>query len=160
MLFFPVHGYPNKVRCVYAVVGNPSNPLRVICIKVVDKLNAEGPKWKYYLSTCGGTKKLKCSVRATEFVKRSIQEKTSLLPTLGVLRHSPRKKEKSNCRNRQGEHRHLTMPQRKHHLLRNQCWGGQYPARLGLDLMDRPVHLQAKRTCVDRQEQSPNASNL
>ena len=79
---------------MYAIVGNPSNPVRVICIKVVDKLNAEGPKWKYYLSTCGGTKKLKCSVRATGFVKRSIQEKTSLLLTCAVLRHSPRKKEK------------------------------------------------------------------
>ena len=93
--YFFLCGYPNKVRCVYAIVGNPSNPLRVICIKVVDKVNAEGPKRKYYLSTCGDTKKLKCSVKATGFVKRSIQEKTSLLPTLGVLWHSPRKKEKA-----------------------------------------------------------------
>ena len=86
---------PTKFVACTLLLEISSNPLRVICIKVVDKLNAEGPKRKYYLSTCGGTKKLKCSVRATGFVKRSIQEKTSLLPTLGVLRHSPRKKEKA-----------------------------------------------------------------
>ena len=48
---------PNEVHRVYAIVGDQSNA-SIISTELTDKLNAEGPEWKYYLSTCGGAKEV------------------------------------------------------------------------------------------------------
>jgi len=49
---------------------------------LADKLNARGPEWKYFLSTCGGDKEVRYGRRVTGLIIRSIHGRTSKLPTL------------------------------------------------------------------------------
>ena len=72
---------PNEVHRVYAIVGDQSNA-SIISTALADKMNAEGPEWKYYLSTCGGTKEVRYGSRLTGLIIRSIHGRTSRLPTL------------------------------------------------------------------------------
>ena len=72
---------PNGVHRVHAIVDDKSNS-SIISTELADKLNAEGPEWKYYLSTCGGEKEVRYGRRITELIIRSTHERTSRLPTL------------------------------------------------------------------------------
>ena len=42
---------PNEVHRIYAIVDDQGNA-SIISTELADKLNVEGPQWKYYLSTC------------------------------------------------------------------------------------------------------------
>lgn len=45
----------NGVHRIYAIVDDQSNA-SIISTELADKMNAEGPEWNYYFSTCGGAK--------------------------------------------------------------------------------------------------------
>ena len=62
---------PNEVHRVYAIVDDQSNA-SIISTEPAGKLNAEGPEWKYYLSTYGGAKEVRYGRRLTELIISSI----------------------------------------------------------------------------------------
>ena len=72
---------PNEVHRIYAIVDDQSNA-SIISTELADKLNAEGPEWKYYLSTCRGAKKVRHGRRLTGLIISSKHGRTSRLPTL------------------------------------------------------------------------------
>lgn len=72
----------------------------------------------------------------------------------------PKKEVKSNFRNRKRGTSSSNNAPKEAPSAQKLMLGWTMSGQTCLDLMDRPIHLQAKRTCVDRQEQSPNASNL
>ena len=85
---------PNEVHRVYAIVDDQSNT-SIISTELADKLNAEGPEWKFYLSTCGGTKEVRYGRRLTELIISSIHGRTSRLSILIECDGIPRDKEKT-----------------------------------------------------------------
>ena len=72
---------PDDVHRVYAIMDDQSNA-SLITTNLADKLDAKGPEWRYYLSTCGGEKEVRYGRRVTGLVVRSVHGRTSRLPTL------------------------------------------------------------------------------
>ena len=66
---------PNEVHRIYAIVDDQSNT-SIISTKLADKLNPEGPAWKYYLSTCGGAKEDRYGRRSTGLIISFIHGRT------------------------------------------------------------------------------------
>ena len=83
---------PDDVHRIYAIVDDQSNAL-IISTELADKLNAQGPDWKYYLSTCGSESEVKYGRRVTGLIIRSIHGRTSKLPTLIECDNIPQDKE-------------------------------------------------------------------
>jgi len=62
-------------------VDDQSN-VSLITTDLADNLNANGPEWKYYLSTCAGEKEVRHGRRVTGLIVRSVHGRTSKLSTL------------------------------------------------------------------------------
>ena len=60
---------------------------------LADKLNAKGPDWKYYLSTCEGKKEASYGCRVTGIIRKLVHGRTSKLPTLIECDGVPQDKE-------------------------------------------------------------------
>ena len=98
--------HPNDVHRVYAIVDDQSNP-SIISTELADKLNMEGPDWKYYLSTCGGDREVRYGWRITGLIIRSIHGRTSRLPTLTECDGIPQEKKEIPTPEIAREHPHL-----------------------------------------------------
>lgn len=83
---------PDDVHRIYAIVDDQSNA-SIINTELADKLNAQGPDWRYYLSTCGSDSEVKYGRRVTGLIIRSIHGRTSKLPTLIECDNIPQDKE-------------------------------------------------------------------
>lgn len=88
------------------IVDDQSNP-SIISTELADKLNAEGPEWKYYLSTCGGAKEVRYARRLTGLIISSIHGRTSRLPTLTECDGIPQDKKEIPTPEIAREHPHL-----------------------------------------------------
>ena len=97
---------PNEVHRIYAIVDDQSNA-SIISTELADKLNAEGPEWKYYLSTCGGAKEVRYGRRLTGLIISSIHGRTSRLPTLIECDGIPQDKKEIPTPEMAREHPHL-----------------------------------------------------
>ena len=97
---------PNEVHRVYAIVDDQSNA-SIISTELADKLNAEGPEWKYYLSTCGGAKEVRYGRRLTGLIISFINGRTSRLPTLIECDGIPQDKKEIPTPEIAREHPHL-----------------------------------------------------
>ena len=82
---------PDKVHRVYAIVDDQSNA-SMITAELADELNAEGPEWRYFLSTCGGTREVRYGRRVAKLTVRSVHGSTSRLPTLTECDSIPQEK--------------------------------------------------------------------
>ena len=82
---------PDNAHHVYAIVDDQSNA-SLITTYLADKLSANGPEWKYYLSTCAGEKEVRHG-RVTDLIVTSVHGRTSKLPTLIECDDAPRDKE-------------------------------------------------------------------
>jgi hypothetical protein len=72
----------NESCRVYAIIDDQSNS-SLISSELADMLGAEGPKEKYYLSTCSGSKETKFGRRVSGLVIRSVSNGREVhLPTL------------------------------------------------------------------------------
>ena len=171
---------PDNVHCVYAIIDNQSNA-SLITTNLADKLNANGPEWKYYLSTCAGEKEARHRRRVTGLIVRSIHGRMSKLPTLIECDDIPKDKEEIPTPEIAWQYPHLSdiadeIPplddQAQVQLLigrdapellkvrafKNGPKGAPWAQKLVLgwtisgqaclDLTDRPIHVQARRTCV------------
>lgn len=176
--------HPNDVHRVYAIVDDQSNA-SIISTELADKLNAEGPDWKYYLSTCGGDREVRYGRRISGLIIRSIHGRTSKLPTLIECDGIPQEKKEIPTPEIAREHPHLRSiaeeippldKEAKIQLLigrdapellkvrafKNGPKGAPWAQKLALgwtisgqtclDLTDRPIHIQAKRTRIARDE--------
>ena len=83
---------PDNVYRVYAIVDDQSNAA-LITTDLADKLSANGPEWKYYLSTCAREKEVRHGRRVTGLIVRSVHGRTSKLPTLIECDDVPQDKE-------------------------------------------------------------------
>ena len=175
---------PNDFHRVYAIVDDQSNA-SIISTELADKLNAEGPDLKYYLSTCGGDREVRYGRRISGLVIRSIHGRTSKLPTLIECDGIPQEKKEIPTPEIAREHPHLRSiaeeilpldkeakiqlpsgrdePQLlKVRAFKNGPKGVPWAQKLALgwtisgqtylDLTDRPIHIQAKRTRIVRDE--------
>ena len=97
---------PEQVWRVYAIVDDQSN-VSMISPDLVDKLGVTGPKEKYFLSTCSSHKEVKYGRRASGLLVRSIEGKSSKLPTLVECDHIPQDKHEIHTQQ---------MTRRFHHL--------------------------------------------
>ena len=85
---------PHEVRRVYAIVDDQGNT-SLITTYLSDKLNAKGPEFKYYLSTCGGEKEVRYGRRVTCLIVRSVHECDGVpqdkeeIPTLEIVMKYP-----------------------------------------------------------------------
>ena len=176
--------HPNDVHRVYAIVDDQSNA-SIISTELADKLNAEGPDWKYYLSTCGGDREVRYGRRISGLVIRSIHGRTSKLPTLIECDGIPQEKKEIPTPEIAREHPHLrsiaeeippldkevkiqlligrdTPELLKVRAFKNGPKGAPWAQKLALgwtisgqtclDLTDRPIHIQVKRTRIVRNE--------
>ena len=82
---------PDKVHRVYAIVDDQSNA-SMITAELADELNAVGPEWRYFLSTCGGTREVRYGRRVAGLIVRSVHGSTSRLPTLTECDSIPQEK--------------------------------------------------------------------
>ena len=176
--------HPNDVHRVYAIVDDQSKA-SIISTELADKLNAEGPDWKYYLSTFGGVMEVRYCRRISGLVMRSIHGRTSKLPTLIECDRIPQEKKEIPTPEITREHPHLRSiaeeipPLNKEVKIQLQIgrdapellkvrpfkngpkgtpWaqklalGWTISGQTCLDLTDRNVHIQAKRSCIIRDE--------
>ena len=83
---------PDDVNRVYAIVDDQSSA-SLITPDLADKLNAKGPEWKYYFSTCGGEREARYGHRVTGDFLKSVHGRTSRLHTLSECDGVPQDKE-------------------------------------------------------------------
>ena len=81
----------HAVRRVYAIIDEQSNS-SLISTELADELGADGPEEKYFLTTCRGTKEIKCGRRVTDVVVQSLSGAAADLPTLIECGNVPQEK--------------------------------------------------------------------
>ena len=82
---------PNKPVRVYALMDDQSNA-SMISPNLIQKLNVDGPKERFLLSTCSTSKETKYGRRISGVVLRSTNGKTVELPTMLECEHIPQDK--------------------------------------------------------------------
>ena len=158
---------PNEVHRIYAIVDDQSNA-SIISTELADKLNAEGPEWKYYLSTCGGAKEVRYGRRLTGLIIiecAGIPQDKKEIPTPEIAREHP------HLRSIAVEIPPLDKEAKiqlligrdapellKVRAFKNGPKGAPWAQKLALgwtisgqtclDLKDGPIHVHAKRTSV------------
>ena len=79
---------PDSIHRVYAIFHEQSNS-SLISSELLDKLGADGPSEKYYLSTCSQKTEVKYGRRVTGLMVRSPNGAKSELPTLVECNNIP-----------------------------------------------------------------------
>ena len=76
---------------MYAIIDEQSNS-SLISTELADELRADGLEEKYFLTTCRGTKEIKCGRRVTDVVVQSLSGAAADLPTLIECGNVPQEK--------------------------------------------------------------------
>ena len=157
---------PNEVHRIYAIVDYQSNA-SIISIELADKLNAEGPEWKYYLSTCGGDKEVRYGRRLTGLIIiecDGIPQDKKEIPTPEIAREHPHLRsiaveipldKEANIQLLIGRDAPELLKVRAFKncpkgasWAQKQALGWTISGQTCLDLKDGPFHVQTKRTSV------------
>ena len=157
-------GHPNDVDWVYAIVDVQSNA-SIICTELADKLNDEGPDWKFYLSTCGGDREVRYGQKGLPSLIEcdGIPQEKKGIPTLEIAREHPhlRSIAKEISPLDKETKIQLLLDRDAPELLKVRAFkigpkGAPWAQKLALgwimsgqtcqDLADCPIHVQAKRT--------------
>lgn len=82
---------PQEIHRVYGIIDDQSNA-SMITPDLVDKMRIDGPREKYFLSTCSGQKEVKFGRRVPGVMVRSTSGRITKLPQLIEYPHIPQDK--------------------------------------------------------------------